>query len=183
MKAFVRTRRSRGRSAARNVQSKRVAKAFSLVVGLVCLVPMSGLARGGASGQVPSSSIAGGISASEIICGLDMHAMLDRLEDAGGLNNGKAPAYFEREIGVIEGARDVRASGDERIVGYIMDCPATQAQQRVSQWMMGRGWTEVSLGSVSGATFVKKGGDCRWALASCTQVGSATSVVYRCAIT
>ena len=81
MKAFVRARRSQGRSAAGNVQSKRIAKAFSLVVGLVCIALASGLALGGASGQVSSSSVAGGISASEIICGLDMHAMLDRLED------------------------------------------------------------------------------------------------------
>ena len=157
-------------------------KAFALVVGLICLVPASGLAMGGGLREPSSPSSAGGIKAAEIIGGLNAFAALDRLEEAGGSATGELPGYFEREIGVLESARDVRVSGDGRIVSYIMDCPVAQALSFVGKQMASKGWTEVSLGSVSGATFVKKGGDCQWALVSCTQVGSATSVVYRCAV-
>ncbi len=95
----------------------------------------------------------------------------------GNAELGAVPDWFDREIGLLPGARDVRVSG--AVVGYVVEGESGDALDALCAHMEERGWTCVLLGGVEGATFVKRTGACAWVLGTCTQTGSATSVVLR----
>lgn len=83
-----------------------------------------------------------------------------------------------REVGVLEGCRDVRASGN--VVGYIVDEDASIAWGRIEEMMEERSWEERPMAGILGATFIKSEGEFTWAIVTCNQVGAATSIVARC---
>ena len=91
------------------------------------------------------------------------------------------PDYFAEEVGLPEAYRDIRVDGTGHVVGCVVDGRADEVIADIVGCMEDRGWTAVPLGQAEGATFVKAGGACTWVLATCTQVGDSTSVVYRCA--
>ena len=162
-----------------DIQTKRLACACAIVLAAISAVPLSGmLASQPAAAQAPATS--GGLRASDIVNEPDPLQALDKLELAAESAPCRLPLYFEQEIGLPIGARDVRVNGDGSVVGYVMDESPPTAFNRIRSQMEDAGWTEVPLGSILGATFVKAGGSCTWALASCVEVGCSTSVVFRC---
>ncbi len=94
-------------------------------------------------------------------------------------NTPEVPSAFISEIGFLDGARDVRVSDGGAVVGYVMEGDAQEVLEQLNRHMEAAGWAGVALGDRWGATYVKNEGACTWALASCTQVGAATSVVVR----
>lgn len=161
-----------------SVSTRRRVRAIALVAGLLVAIPASGLVVDSGYG-VARAQASDGLRASSVIDGLDPYGSLERIEQVAAGAEASLPPYFEEEIGLVEGARDLRADSSGLVVGYVLDMPCDQAAKAVSAHMEEAGWSEVELGGVSGATFVKEGGSCTWTLVTCTQAGSATSVVYR----
>ena len=165
-----------------NIQRKRLAMAVAIVVVLAAVVPITGLAVEGASEPLSQAATNGGIRAADVVNGVDAQEMLSRIEALAQSGQGQLPAYFEKEIGLLEGARDARANDTGRVVGYLVDDTSCETLDRIRENMGQAGWSEVSLGQAEGATFMKEDGRCPWALVTCTQVGSATAVVFRCLV-
>ena len=163
-----------------NIHTKRLACACAIVLAAISAIPLSGMLTGQptAAAQVPTAS--GGFRASDIVNESDPFQALDKLELATECAPCRLPSYFEQEIGLPAGVRDVRVNDDGSVVGYVMDESPPTAFKRLCSHMEDAGWTEVPLGSILGATFVKAGGSCTWALASCVEVGCSTSIAIRC---
>lgn len=162
------------------VAFRRLGVASCLVAALVLLVPVYDLALGGA--ERPADGASAALDLSSVLQAPDAESALARLEDAAevGLSvHAKLPEALQREVGVPDGARDVRVA-DGGVFGYVVDVPPAQAMDQLTSHLALRGWSGVPLGGLDGATFVKEGGTCTWALATCTQVGDVTSVVVRC---
>ena len=107
--------------------------------------------------------------------------VVDGIEVDIDATGASVPGYFAEEVGLPEAYRDVRVDGTGHVVGCVVDGRADEVIASIVGRMEDRGWTAVPLGQAEGATFVKAGGACTWVLATCTQVGDSTSVVYRCA--
>ncbi len=69
------------------------------------------------------------------------------------------------------------ADSDGVIVGFTLDGTLDSSSDRVREEMEKRGWTYVSSGNQTAATFAKDVGIYRWAAATCTEVNSGVSVV------
>ena len=123
-----------------------------------------------------------GIDASRLAGIDDPFERLDEIERLAQASTANIPAAFLDEVGLLSGARDIRASDDGTVVGYAVDLDAGDAFARLSEHMAARGWKAVPLEQGTGATFVKEGGRCTWALATCTETGTATSIVIRSVI-
>ena len=160
----------------------RFVKAAAIVGAIVIAVPISSLFNGALFESTDASHVDRGIDAAGLVAGLDPRASLERLEEFANAVPSALPHYFEEEIGLPAGASDVRVSSDGSIVGCVIDGEVEKAHQLVSQRMVASGWSEVDLGAVRGSTYMKSTGSCRWALTTLTQVGSATSIVYRCVV-
>lgn len=94
---------------------------------------------------------------------------------------GAVPAWFSRELWVPDGARDVRVSATEDVAGFTVPSSSSGSVfEDIRAALEERGWTASPTGVAGCAVFGKKEGECRWALATCIQVGDATSVVIRC---
>lgn len=109
----------------------------------------------------------------------DAFASLERIEGIADAGGAAVPDAFAQEIGLLSGARDVRVSADGSVVGYMVDDACESVLERLNERMESLGWSSVSLGGASGATYVKASGACTWALVTCLQVEGATSVVAR----
>lgn len=155
----------------------RQLKALAIVIALVFVAPALDYALGGVGEVHGVEAEQVGIDLSALSQTGDANSVLDGIEVMAN-PRGLPPTWFEEEIGVLPGAYDVRASGP--VVGYSVQQECDEAVRLLKTHMINHGWTCVSLGSVEGATFVKDSGACTWALATCTQVGSTTSVVIRC---
>lgn len=111
----------------------------------------------------------------------DPLTVLDGIEVGIDATGASVPSYFVEEVGLPEAYRDVRVDDTGHVVGCVVDGRADEVIASIVGCMENRGWTTVPLGQAEGATFMKAGGACTWVLATCTQVGDSTSVVYRCA--
>ena len=163
---------------------RRLAAAACIVAAIVGFAPavdavaQAAHAGGQAAGddvRLAASSV--GIDAALFAGAGDVDEALGKLEALAAAPADDVAESFERDIGFLPGARDVRASGP--VVGYLVDGGCDEVMEALQAHMAGRGWTCVPLGGIDGATFVKRSGACTWALATCTQVGDATSVVVR----
>ena len=103
-----------------------------------------------------------------------------RLEGAAGSADDGVSEGFLREVGLPPKCRDVRSDDAGRVVGCTVDGGSGEVLGGIERRMQGSGWACVPLGNGEGATFVKEGGGITWVIVTCTQVGSATSVVFRC---
>ena len=157
-------------------------KAAIIVSLLVGIVPASGLIGGASSRDSVVRNVDDGIDAAGLVAGFNHLESLERLEELTDVVPTALPRYFDEEIGLPAGAFDARVNSDGLIVGYVVDDVAESAHQLVSQHMVASGWSEVGLGAVQGSTYLKSSGSCKWALATFTQVGSTTSVVFRCVV-
>lgn len=157
--------------------AKRLAAAMAIVTAIVVAAPLSQAASSAAEpGGDPI--IGSSIRAHDLVGDGDAEQVLSRIEelaDAGGERS--VPDGFEGEIGFLPDVRDIRTSGP--IVGYVVDGSAADAFDRLCVLMESRGWNSVPIGEANGATFMKGSGTLTWALVTCTQVGDATTVVFR----
>lgn len=162
------------------IQSRRLAIACAVVAALVLVAPVSGVVLKGEAEASSRASVDGGIRVSDIVGAGDMQEALKKLEELAAATERPLPVFFQEEIGLMKGAHDVRSNEGGSVVGYLVDGSEDGIFASLRAHMLQRGWSEVSLGSSGGATFVKEDGACTWALVTCTQVGQATSVVFRC---
>lgn len=103
--------------------------------------------------------------------------VLDRARELISENVGIPPEAFMQEIGTLEGCRDIRVKGN--VVGYLVDEEASSTQGRIVESMRAHLWEGRSMEGVIGWSFVKEQGEYTWAVVTCNQVGTATSVVVR----
>ena len=158
----------------------RLLKAIAVVMALLLVVPgVDAIFRIARRGDTGTSS-GEGVALASLVQTDDVFAALEQVEEA--IEGGGAPvsAAFSEEIGLPSDARDVRTSEDGLVVGYIVPGDSADVLEREIDRMESSGWIAVPLGDVAGATFVKAGGSLTWALVTCTQAGSETSVVARC---
>ena len=174
-----------------DISRARLAKAVAATALLVISVPaigaLSELGAGecspdayGATGAEEASLAQAGIDARTLIGRGDALGFLSRLEEASTIEEAAVPEAFEEEVGLPVKYRDLRVSESGTVIGFVVDASAEAAASDVRSRMAKGGWSEVPLGSIEGATFVKAGGKCSWTLVTCTQAGPATNVVYRC---
>lgn len=169
------TRRTRYRE-----QYMRLLRAVVVVCAIVFAAPLADRAAGAVPEEPTESAPVVGICASELLAGGDAEAALaniERLAETDDGPPGEVPAWFLEEIGFMPNARDVRWGTS--VMGYVVDGESAAVLEQLCLRMQLRGWRCVPLGDVGGATFLKDVGQCTWALATCTQVGDATSVVIR----
>lgn len=164
-------------------RTKKAVVVVSLVVLLaLCLDPLLG-----AAGLGESSGISGaegvGLDAGALIEGHDAFESLAKIEEAASTGETTVPQVFLEEVGVLPGAQDIRSMGNGTVVGYVVDGESQEVMDLLDESLRKRGWKAVPMGLEGGATFIKSGGRCTWALATCTQMGSSVSVVLRSVIT
>lgn len=171
---------AKGRVAAVPVEWRRLLAAAAIVVCIVLAVPAadaflhrSGVVDAGAPIVLDAEAIIAGKDVDEVVSRLEQAA--NQVAEASGL-----PGWFQEEVGLLPDARDVRLSNDATVIGYVVDADCQEVLDDLCAHMASRGWTNVPLGQLDGATFVKDSGRCTWVLATCTQVQSSTSVVMRC---
>lgn len=157
----------------------RPLKAATIVLAILLAVPGADAVARFASGAQVANASSPGIDAGYLTGAGDAQASLDRIEELAEAGSADVPQAFAEEVGFLPDARDIRANGDGSVVGYTVPHGSADTLDLLAEQMETAGWTTVSLGEVEGATFVKESGACRWALATCTQVGSSTSVVVR----
>lgn len=174
-----------------DVDGRRLARAIAIVAMLFLSVPVVGALAdsggappgyGGFESARPhiSESRRARIDADALIGTGDAFGFLSRLEAASSTGGASAPKAFEREAGLPRNHRDLRVSEDGAVASCMVDAPADFAADDVRKRMVAKGWSEVPLGAVEGATYVKADGQYTWMLVTCTQVGDATNVVFRC---
>lgn len=166
------------------VSYKRLAAAIAIVAAIVVAVPLSDAVLRALDAQSAVVVEPVGLNAGALLQGDSAEDVMTRLEEAAAAEGtaGDAPAWFQGEIGFLPGARDVRVGSGGAVVGYIVSGDCGDVLEQLCAHMGKHGWSSVPLGEVCGATFVKEGGTCAWALATCTQVSSSTSVVFRCQV-
>lgn len=156
-----------------------MAKAVAITAGLVLCVPaIDALGIWDEEAVAPAANV--GIDARAIVGNGDPDGFIERVQKVASPKDADLPPAFAREIGLPFGYRDVRVDSTGAVVSCIVDSAADVVSDAVGKRMVERGWREVPLGSVEGATYVKDSGSCTWALVTCTQAGDATAVVYRC---
>ena len=163
----------------------RIVKATAIVLALVLVAPGADVVVRFAAQPSEAVAVSGGsgaIDSSELLDTRDVFGSLERIEGVAAAADAAVPEAFADEVGFLEGARDVRVSADDKVVGYVVDDDSESVLVRLVGLMEARGWKSVDLGEAQGCTFVKSGGSCTWALATCTQVGENTSVSVRCVI-
>ena len=161
------------------VSGARSLKAVAIVIALVLAVPCCNAVVNAVRPKAEGAASTAGLDAQAIVGSGDPNAALDMIEAVAEADSAAVPEGFDDEIGIPPGARDIRANGDGSVVGYLVDGASEGVFDQLSAQMTLRGWTAVSFGEEGTATFVKDGGRYSWALATCTQSGSATSVVIR----
>lgn len=164
-----------------HVARKRLLKAMAVVVAMVLAAPASDALVQAVGGKPQAEGLFGGIDAAAIVGADDALDAVDLIERAAQQGRGSPSDSFLSEVGLLAHARDVRVYGEGQVVGYMVDCRAEEAMARIDEQMQKRGWSAVPLGGIDGATYVKNAGAYRWVLVNCPEIGSATSVVVRCA--
>lgn len=161
------------------VDPRRACAAAAICAALVATVPISdAISRQLFMPEDTKASLQWGLDA-RAISSLDALESLDRIERIAAERSDALPMVFSQEAGLPSGAHDVRVSDGGNVVGCLVEASEDEAMAVVGEEMCAKSWTEVPLGGVNGATYIKDKGSCRWVLVTCTQVNEETSVVYR----
>lgn len=158
-------------------EGKRLTGAILIVTAIVFAAPLTDAAFKPTTSSRPTASDNGGINIASALTGGSVDDAITQLELLVNQTS-TLPEWFQEEAGALPGAHDVRVSGS--VVGYTVEGNDADVLKELQAHMTSRGWTCVPLGGIVGATFVKESGSFTWALVTCTQVGSVTSVVTRC---
>lgn len=164
-----------------DIRRDRLARAVVIVALVVLVVPVTNFAverHSDAHARDPGSGL---VRFPQLGATGDPFEVLQAVDDSMQLPGASVPGYFDDEIGLPDGCRDVRTDG-ESVVGCVVDDEASETMRAIDEHMRNEGWSSVPLGETEGATYVKEGGACQWTLVTCTQVGNASSVVYRCIV-
>lgn len=162
------------------VDARRSLIAVAIVAGIVAApVAVDAVVEGVFAPVEASARGSDGIDADVLTACSDPMKALDQIDELVADCGDELPEAFSDEIGLPKGARDVRVSECGSVVGCLLEKEEEEALEIVARALSVQGWTEVPLGQVTGATFVKNGGSCTWVLVTCTQAGDETSVVYR----
>lgn len=161
------------------LQSARLVAALAIVAGMVFSIPFVDAAFFADSGAGDSDEAHFGVRADSVLRAASPNEVLENIDRLVMQGGEPVPEWFQAEVGLLPNARDVRTGSAGRVVGYVVDCDVDEALACLEAHMGALGWTGVPLGQGDGFTFVKSSGSCTWALVTCTQVGSATSVVLR----
>ena len=157
--------------------AQRFAKALIIVGILVCAAPIVELiVQSAGGGSQPEPFVARGFEVDDVA---DPFTTLSRIEQKASSHQGQMPVEVIEEMGVLPGAFESKVDAENDIVGYVVAGDAETISGEVDRMMVDRGWAGVDLGMLDGATYMKDEGALRWALVTCTQVGSKTSVVVR----
>ena len=157
--------------------AQRFARALIIVGILVCAVPVSELVLQSTEGSNKSEPLV--IQGLEMEGAADPFAALSKIEQKASSHQGRMPAELVEEMGILPGASELKVDAGNDVVGYVVAGDAETISREVDWMMAERGWAGVDLGLLDGATYMKDEGGFRWALVTCTQVGSKTSVVVR----
>ena len=153
-------------------RARRVVALFLLLAIVLFLWP-SKLQSGGAGAEGEQAGSAAVVQVDD--GGTEVLARLVSGESLSGYRTA-LPEGAQREVPLFADALcSVDAGGV--VVGFVLDEPSDSAFDQVKTEMAGKGWTFVSGGNQTGATFAKDGGTYRWATATCSEVGSGTAVV------
>ena len=101
--------------------------------------------------------------------------------ESGSGDSARVSETFEKELFSVAGERGVRSANGGTTVGFMREGGAPDALESVASLLVEAGWTRVPSGSATCASFVKEGGDLRWAVVICVGFESETSVVVQCA--
>ena len=179
-----RPRSKSGESAMPRSWKRRLARAILIVFALVAAVPASTLMLDGPANPATARAqddARAGMQSSLITENSSPQHALTELERLAGKED-ETPEYFEEEIGMLAGARNIHSNPGGSVIGYVVDLEPSQATAALDKLMAQGGWSKVQLGQQGGSTYIKKGGRCTWALATCTKSANATSIVYRCVV-
>ena len=179
-------------------QGARAMRAAAGIVLAIAAIAVSGAVCGlaaGADAAVKALSLSDGrvehgwVSASSESWFEDDSADGQLADDAQGVSlAGEAtgleavPSWFARELFSLDGARSIRVSAAGDVVGFVVSSDEETSMARFREVLCQGGWTESETGIEGCSVFVKREGECRWAMVSCVPVGDATSVVVRCVV-
>ncbi len=170
---------ARGKAAARPARRILYPRAW-LVLALVALMSLGLLlwsTEGRSDGVWDAGALDGFSLASSAIGGGDVKGLAQALSEE---------SLSRYEVELPDGAQDevpfpvdalCSASSGGVVVGFTFEGGASSAFDHLRAEMEGRGWTYVSSGSQSAASFVKDVGMYRWATMTCTEVGGGAAVV------
>ena len=161
------------------VQSARLVAALAVVAGIVFCVPLADAVFFADDDAGDLADVRFGVHAESVLHAASADEVLESIERFAMKDGEPVSEWFQAEVGLLPDARDVRSGNGGRVVGYVVDCGVDEALASLEAHMEALGWTGVPLGQGDGFTFVKSSGRCTWALATCTRIGSATSVVLR----
>ena len=163
-----------------NPQTKRLFTAVTFVLllfGLLFLTEIVESSKGSVQTAIAQESE--GIVFDTLRFGANPSGTLDEIEANLSRNNASVPEFFQSEIGMPAGAQNVRVDATASVIGWDMTGGSQVVLEAFIKQMENKGWSSVPLGGVCGATFLKDEGQYRWALVSCSQFDSTTSVVLR----
>ena len=160
----------------------RFGRALAVVAVLLALPFVASFAVPERSASAVAGRQGGLLESARVVSSGGYSEALERIEAAAVAGRSEAPAYFEEEAYLHPAARDLRANEEGTVIGYMVDADSEDVFAQIRDAMCERGWTEVPLGGVRGSTFLKTGGECTWALVTCTQVDGTASVVFRCVV-
>ena len=164
-----------------SIWRSRLTKAAAISLAVVLCVPaVDALGATDEEARNESAARQAGIDAQAIIGDGDLAGFAERLQAKTASEDAQPPAAFAREVGLPADCRNVHVDASGTVVGCTVAGTAEDAAAGVRERMTSLGWAEVGLGAVEGATYVKEGGTYSWVLVTCTQVGDATTIVYRC---
>lgn len=162
-----------------NDHMMRLLKALAVILAAFCVVPGIDViwryAGQGADGRASPA----GLDTRALAFSGDPVAALEALDRSIDADRVAVPDEFSSEVGLLPDAHDVRSNEDGSVVGCVVEMPEEAAFRLLADHMERKGWSAVPLGVENGATFMKGEGCCTWVLATCTQVGNETSIVYR----
>ncbi len=157
----------------------RLFRACSVVACMLGLVPLTGWVEGQFEGETPPEALPDPIQSAAVVSADDPLRALDDLEARLEPGDEALPPGFAEEVGLPVDSFDVRVGAKGAVVGYSVTGEASAALEQLTEHCASCGWSSVPLGGVTGATFVKEEGACRWMLATCSQVQGKTTVVLR----
>lgn len=147
------------------VQTARALRAFLLVGFMVAVCALAGL-REAAADADNSAALAAAPSAQSIAERAASYAA-------------DAPAWLEAELFAVGDVERAYAEADGKVYGFVAKRASGEWFEAACAEMQDKGWTRTESGIGCCATFVRDGGDCRWAMLSCLQVGESSTMVVQ----
>ena len=162
------------------IWKKRFAVSIAVVIALIGSVPIADAFIPDDADENAANRLQTGINSQDLLKSSDPFDAIERIEQAATPGNAQLPEAFASEVGLPDECRQVRVDETGCVIGCAVDAGADEAAELIERQMLEKGWKSIALGAVTGSTYVKEDGRCAWVLATCTEVGNCTQIVYRC---